>query len=136
MINELIKLIESQEKELKKLLQLLKIQYKLIIGRDIFGLEGLVDKINICGKAIARQEIERRNILGDNSIKDFVNNSNSEELKENYNKIQNTLSLVVNQKETNELLLRQEMSFNNRMLEIITPRREIKTYNSYGNLSK
>ena len=43
---------------------------------------------------------------------------------------------VKQQKETNELLIRQQMSFNNQVLNIINPRREMKTYNSYGNLSR
>jgi flagellar biosynthesis/type III secretory pathway chaperone len=136
MVNELIKLIQSQEEELKKLLELLETQYKMIMGRDVFGLEGLVDKINECGKKIAKQEIERRNILGDNGITEVVNNSNSEELKTYYNQIQATLNAVISQKETNDMLLKQQIIFNNKMLEIINPRREIKTYNSYGNLSR
>ena len=136
MINELIKLIQSQEEELKKLLELLETQYKMIMSKDVFGLEGLVDKINECGKKIAKQEIERRNILGDNGIVEVVNNSNNDELRENYNKIKRTLNSVISQKETNDMLLKQQIIFNNKMLEIINPRREIKTYNSYGNLSR
>lgn len=136
MINELIKLMQSQEEELKILLELLETQYKMIMSKDVFGLEGLVDKINKSGKKIAKQEIERRNILGDNGITEVVNNSNNEELRENYNNIKRTLNSVISQKETNDILLKQQIIFNNKMLEIINPRREIKTYNSYGNLSR
>ena len=136
MINELIKLIQSQEEELEKLQELLETQYKMIMGKDVFGLEGLVDKINECGKKIAKQEIERRNILGDSSITEVVNNSDNEELKESYAKIRYTLNKVTSQKETNDMLLKQQIIFNNKMLEIINPRREIRTYNSYGNLSR
>jgi hypothetical protein len=39
MINELIKLIQGQEDELKKLLELLETQYKMIMSKDVFGLE-------------------------------------------------------------------------------------------------
>ncbi|NRY60079.1 flagellar export chaperone FlgN [Clostridium beijerinckii] len=136
MINELITLIQSQEEELQRLLELLETQYKMIMSKDVFGLEGLVDKINECGKKIAKQEIERRNILGDNGITEVVNNSNNEELRENYNNIKRTLNSVISQKETNDMLLKQQILFNNKMLEIMNPRREIKTYNSYGNLSR
>lgn len=136
MINELIKLIQSQEEELKKLQELLETQYEMIMGKDVFGLEGLVDKINECGKKIAKQEIERRNILGDSSITEVVNNSDDEELKKSYAKIRDTLNKVTSQKETNDILLKQQIIFNNKMLEIINPRREIRTYNSYGNLSR
>ncbi|GEA29304.1 flagellar export chaperone FlgN [Clostridium diolis] len=136
MINELIKLIQSQEEELQRLLELLETQYKMIMSKDVFGLEGLVDKINESGKKIAKQEIERRNILGDKGITEVVRNSNSKELKEEYNKIKMLLNSVISQKETNDILLKQQIIFNNKMLEIINPRREIKTYNSYGNLSR
>ena len=136
MINELIKLIQSQEEELKRLLELLETQYKMIMSKDVFGLEGLVDKINESGKKIAKQEIERRNLTGEQNIKDIVYNSDNDKLKELYVKIQTTLNNTIMKKETNDMLLKQQIVFNNKMLEIINPRREIKTYNSYGNLSR
>ncbi|AQS07153.1 flagellar export chaperone FlgN [Clostridium beijerinckii] len=136
MINELIKLIQSQEEELQRLLELLETQYKMIMSKDVFGLEGLVDKINESGKKIAKQEIERRNLTGEQNIKDIIYNSNNDKLKELYGKIQTTLNNTIMKKETNEMLLKQQIVFNNKMLEIINPRREMKTYNSYGNLSR
>ena len=136
MINELIKLIQSQEEDLKELLELLETQYKMIMSKDVFGLEGLVDKINECGKRIAQEEVTRRKLLDNESIKKFVNESHNEELKKLYSKIQETLNEVISKKETNDTLLKQQIVFNNKMLEIINPRREIKTYNSYGNLSR
>lgn len=136
MINELIKLIQSQEEELRRLLELLETQYKMIMSKDVFGLEGLVDKINESGKKIAKQEIERRNLTGEKNIKDIIYNSNNDKLKELYGKIQTTLNNTIMKKETNEMLLKQQIVFNNKMLDIINPRREIKTYNSYGNLSR
>ncbi|MBE6086944.1 MAG: flagellar protein FlgN [Clostridium beijerinckii] len=136
MINELIKLIQSQEEELQRLLELLETQYKMIMSKDVFGLEGLVDKINESGKKIAKQEIERRNLTGEKNIKDIIYNSNNDNLKELYGKIQTTLNNTIMKKETNEMLLKQQIVFNNKMLEIINPRREMKTYNSYGNLSR
>jgi flagellar biosynthesis/type III secretory pathway chaperone len=136
MINELIKLMTNQDNELRKLLELLETQYKLIMSKDAFGLDGLVDKINDCGKKIAKDEVERRNLIGEQSIKDIVNKSDNEEVKELYGKIQNTLNKVILKKETNEMLLKQQIIFNNKMLQIINPSRESKTYNSYGNLSR
>ena len=136
MINELIKLMQSQDEGLKKLLELLETQYKMIMKKDVFGLEGLVDKINECGKSIAKEEVERRKIIGQDSIKDIVNNSDNEELKEIFEEIQITLNNVISKKETNDMLLKQQIIFNNKMLQIVNPSREIKTYNSYGNLSR
>ncbi len=136
MINELIKLIQSQNEDLKKLLEMLEAQYTMLMGKDIFGLEGLVDKINECGKKIAQEEVKRRKLIGTESMIDIVNKSENKELEELYNKIQNTLNKVILKKETNEILLKQKVLFNNKMLALINPNREIKTYNSYGNLSK
>ena len=136
MINELIKLMTNQDNELRKLLELLETQYKLIMSKDAFCLDGLVDKINECGKKIAKDEVERRNLTGEQNIKDIVNKSDNEEVKELYGKIQNTLNKVILKKETNEMLLKQQIIFNNKMLQIINPSRESKIYNSYGNLSR
>ncbi len=136
MINELIKLIQNQEEDLKNLLELLETQYMMIMSKDVFGLEGLVDKINECGKRIAKEEVIRRNLIGEESIINIVNKSDNEELKRLYGEIQGTLNLVLSQKETNDLLLKQQIIFNNKMLAFINPSREIKTYNSYGNLSR
>ncbi|NRT79366.1 flagellar protein FlgN [Clostridium beijerinckii] len=136
MINELIKLIRNQEEELKKLLELLETQYKMIMGKDVFGLEGLVDKINECGKKIAKIEVERRKLIGGKSISEIINSSDNKELKEAYRNIRIIMEKTTQQKDTNDILLKQQIMFTNKMLNIMNPSREIKTYNSYGNLSR
>ena len=136
MINELIKLMTSQEEDLKKLLDLLETQYMMIMSKDVFGLEGLVDKINKCGKRIAEEEVKRRKLIGTENMLDIVNKSNNKELKDGYIKIQTTLNEVISKKETNDILLKQQIIFNNKMIAFMNPSREIKTYNSYGNLSR
>ncbi|CUU50257.1 flagellar protein FlgN [Clostridium beijerinckii] len=136
MINELIKLIRNQEEELKKLLELLETQYKMIMGKDVFGLEGLVDKINECGKKIAKIEVERRKLIGGKSVSEIINSSDNKELKEAYRNIRIIMEKTTQQKDTNDILLKQQIMFTNKMLNIMNPSREIKTYNSYGNLSR
>ena len=136
MIDELIKLMKDQEQDLKELLDLLEIQNEMILKKDLFGLEGLVDKLNECSKRIAKEEVERRKILGENNILEVVNSSDNTELKDMHKKIRNTLTYVLSQKETNEMLLKQQILFNTKMLNLMNPNRAIKTYNSYGNLSR
>lgn len=136
MVNELIKLIQSQEEDLKKLLELLETQYKMIMSKDVFGLEGLVDKINECGKRIAEEEVRRRKLIGTQSMIDIVNELNNKELSELYSEIKNTISEVSSKKETNDILLKQRIIFNTKMIALMNPSRDIKTYNSYGNLSR
>ncbi len=44
------------------------------------------------------------------------------------------LESIKHQNETNDLLIKQQLVFTNRMLNIINPKREKGTYNSYGRL--
>jgi flagellar biosynthesis/type III secretory pathway chaperone len=136
MIKELIELMQSQNNKLNELFELLKSQHNMIMNKDVFGLEGLVDKINECAKVVAKQEVERRNMIGEEKLSAFVRASGDNELKEIYINIQETVEKVQQQKETNVLLLKQQLLFTNKMLGYINPNREMKTYNSYGNLSR
>ena len=104
--------------------------------KEVFELEALVDEIKLVNKEVAQAEVERRKLVGKRSMREIVNTSNDEELDNSYREINRIILAVKQQKETNELLIRQQMSFNNQILNIINPRREMKTYNSYGNLSR
>lgn len=136
MITELIDLVKMQNEDLSQLLVLLETQYTMIVKHDAFGLEALVDKLGQCSKKIAQEEVERRKLLGNQSIKKFVQQIANAELTEAYENIQKTLKKVTDQKETNDMLLKQQLLINNKMLCILNPDRQIKTYNAYGSLSK
>lgn len=136
MLNELSKLMKNQNQELKRLLQLLEIQKNMIMNKDNFGLEEIVEKINDISKIIAQQELQRRKLTRDFSINEVVNNSGDKFLKENFENLKITLKKVIYQKETNELLLKQGIIFTNKMLSIMTPKKDVPTYNSYGGVKK
>lgn len=136
MVNKLMGLMKEQETHLSQLLVLLQVQKEMIMKKDAFGLEGLVDKLNDCSKKIAKKEVDRRRFLGDNSLTNIVNTSNNSELKNIYEQIRVTLNNVIEQKDINNILLKQELIFTNKMLNVINPDREIKTYNSLGGLRK
>lgn len=136
MLNKLTETIKRQNKELKELYILLETQHEMIMNKDIFGLEAHIEKLNECSKAIAKDELERRNLIGKEDIKTIINESDNDELKEVFNEIKTTLQNVGFKKETNDLLLKQQMSFNSKILNLINPNKEIKTYNSYGILRK
>ena len=136
MLNELIGLIKEQDNRLKELMELLQMQYEFIVNKNLFGLEDLVDQINDCSKRVAEVELRRRNLMGNNSLTQFVSEQNNEELKKAYENIKKTLDEVKVKKETNDILLKQRLSFNSRMLAILNPSREIKTYDSYVSLKK
>ena len=136
MSNELTIVIKNEGEALKKLLSLLEKQYKHVMKKEVFELEALVDEIKLVNKEVAQAEVERRKLVGQRSMREIVNTSNDEELDNSYREINRIILAVKQRKETNELLIRQQMSFNNQVLNIINPRREMKTYNSYGNLSR
>ena len=136
MSNELTIVIKNEGEALKKLLSLLEKQYKHVMKKEVFELEALVDEIKLVNKEVAQAEVERRKLVGKRSMREIVNASNDEELDNSYREINRIILAVKQQKETNELLIRQQMSFNNQILNIINPRREMKTYNSYGSLSR
>ena len=136
MISNLTDTLILERKSLDSLLSLLEEQYTLIMKKKLFELEDIVGRIRLCNKDIAEQEVNRRKIVGSESMKDIVENSNNINLDNAYRDIKKLIEVVRIQKDTNELLIRQQMGFNAQILNIINPRREIKTYNSYGNLSK
>ena len=132
----LTEVIKNEREALTNLLNLLDEQYKFIMNKDVLSLEDVVDKIRLSSKTIAEFEVERRSIAGDNKMQELINQYKDEELDTEFRKIKILLESVNLQKETNELLIKQQMSYNSQILRILNPSREIKTYNSYGNLRR
>ncbi len=134
MINNLIVIIQKEKDALNALLKLLERQYKNILNKEIFALDAIVDEIKLANRAVAQQEVVRRKILNGKKIQDIINESGNKDLDRAYREIKIILKSVEQQNETNELLIKQQLIFTNRMLSIINPKREMGTYNSYGRL--
>lgn len=136
MIEKLTDILVKEESALKKLLALLDEQFKLIMSKNIFGMEGMVEKLQICNREIAGFEVERRKLINGKSMKEVVRNLDNNDLDNVYRGIQRLLEAITLQKDTNETLIKQQLGYTNKMLNIINPRREVKTYNSYGNIRR
>ncbi|MBD7909863.1 MULTISPECIES: flagellar export chaperone FlgN [Clostridium] len=136
MVKELTEIMLMEKKTLEDLLVLLEEQYNYIMKKDVFALEDIVEKIKLSNKEIAKQEVNRRQLVGNEKMQDIINNSNDKDLSLAYRETKKIIESVRQQKDTNELLIKQQISFNAQILNIINPKREIKTYNSYGSLSK
>lgn len=134
MINNLIVIIQKEKDALNALLELLERQHKNILNKEIFALDAIVDEIKLANRAVAQQEVVRRKILNGKKIQDIINESGNKDLDRAYREIKIILKSVEQQNETNELLIKQQLIFTNRMLSIINPKREMGTYNSYGRL--
>lgn len=136
MINNLIDILRDQNKALQELLVKLDDQHKLIMNKDIFGLEAIVDDIQLINKKIAELEVKRRKVLGSSNIKEVVESSNNKDLDYEFRAIGKVLHMVKLQKDTNEILIRQGLSFTNKLLEVLNPKKETRVYNSYGQMRR
>jgi len=136
MEKKLNKVMLQEIEALATLLIELEEQHRCIIVNDIFGMEACVGKIKEANKNIAFIEVERRKLTENRAMTEMINELNDEELESNYYRIKQLLQEVVLQKDTNELLIKQGLSFTNRILNVLNPSRETITYNAYGKVKK
>lgn len=135
-MSELKRVIREEEEAMRGLLSLLDKQFKLIMDKDVFGLEAVVEEIKDANKILAEKEVSRRKHTGGDSMQDILNREDDSELEDCFRKLKRTIEEIKLQKETNEMLIKQQISFNNKLLTYINPRREANTYNSYGNIKR
>jgi flagellar biosynthesis/type III secretory pathway chaperone len=131
------KMIVDEIEAIKHLLNELEIQYKCIMKNDVFAMEECVSKIKMVNKEVAVLEMEKRKIIGERSIREVIYEIEDEDLMINYRKIRKLLEEVKLQKDTNEILLKQGLSYTNQMLNIINPgSKSLNMYNSYGKVKR
>ncbi len=136
MTNTLIELLAKEEVALKGLLDILDEQHENIVKKNVFVLEDIVEKIKDANIEVAKIEVERRKLIGNNSMKDFVANSNNEELDTAYRSIKRVLNEITLQKETNEILIKQGLVYTSKILNLINPKRDTVVYSSYGTIKR
>ena len=111
-------IIIKEKEELNNLLGLLEKQHAMVLAKDVFGLEALVDEIKAANKGVASMEMERRKIAGTKSMSLLVKESGDEETDREFREVKKLLEAIKLQKETNELLIRQRMSYNNQIIHM------------------
>ncbi|WP_195986951.1 flagellar protein FlgN [Clostridium sp. D53t1_180928_C8] len=132
-MNSQLKLVIFEEKKsLKYLLDLLEEQYRLILDKDIIGLEKITNQIEDAGRNIATIEINRRKIIKEEEFKIFIDNTEDQHIKDVYREIKNILRSLELQNNTNNTLLKKKLLFTTKMINVIKPSKGIGTYNSYG----
>ena len=137
-MNSQLKVIIFEEKNIiKNLLNLLDEQYNFIINKDVIKMDKVAKQLDEVAKNLARIEIKRRKIMGsETSMKEVVESSNDEKIKQAYEEIQTTLKMIEMQKEANEILIKQRLFFTKKMINCIKPNKGIGTYNAYGQVGK
>jgi flagellar biosynthesis/type III secretory pathway chaperone len=136
LIEDLNRIIIEEIKALEVLLGCLDRQHEYIAKDDVFKMEAVVEDINNCNKKIAKLEMERRNITKGESMEQIVNASDYSELDENYRKARKLVEELKVQKETNEILIKQGLGYTTRMLQVLNPDRQPKTYGAYGKMKR
>jgi len=136
MMQKLNKIIIQEIEAVQNLLEALEEQHRCIIVNEIFGLEACVNIIKEANKNIASIEVQRRQLTENRAMSSIIEELRNVKLENNYYKIIQLLQEVVLQKDTNELLIKQGISFTNRILNVLNPARETKTYNALGKVNK
>lgn len=124
-------------KALNRLLETLEEQHKYIVKNEVFKLEKMKSEIEQVNKDVALIEMERRNLTGEESVNEIVSRYEDEELSILYRDIKKVLNELKLQKETNEVLIKQELGFTTQMLNLLNPKSGTpKTYNAYGKVKR
>jgi flagellar biosynthesis/type III secretory pathway chaperone len=133
---ELNNIIVNEIAAISKLLEALEKQHSCLVKSDAITLESCVKEIEECNRAIAAAEVKRRELTKGRAMGEIVDEIGNRELEDNYRSIRRLLEETRIQKDTNDLLIKQGLSFTNKILSIINPSRTSKTYNSYGKVSR
>lgn len=136
-MNPELKLIVFEEKRiLLELLELLDKQHSIILAKDVMMLENLTEELELTGRSLAAIEIKRRNLVADEEFKSLIENSDDEHIKDVYEEIKDILKNLQIQKKANDTLIKQQLFFTTKMINVIRPSKNTGTYNSYGKIGK
>ncbi|KEI13070.1 flagellar biosynthesis protein FlgN [Clostridium novyi B str. ATCC 27606] len=137
---QLLEVMTEQKVALNRLLNILEEQHKYIIKNDVFGMEAVVEKIQEENQNVANLELKRRNLtnglLEDKTLGRLVYELDNDDLLNAFRSVRKILEEIRLQKDTNELLIKQGISLNNRILAFLNPDRQAKTYNGYGKMKR
>lgn len=136
MKEELIDIILMELIAIKELLVMLERQHKALLKSDAVTLESCVSKVEKSNRKLAEMEVKRREITKGRSMSEIVDEIGDSDLDKSYREMKKLLEEVRVQKDSNDLLIKQGLSFTNRILNILNPSRTPKTYNSYGKVSR
>ncbi|MEL7597480.1 MAG: flagellar protein FlgN [Clostridiaceae bacterium] len=137
---QLKEIMKNQVAALKELLKILEEQHEYVVKNDIFKMEACVEKIQECNQKNASIELRRRQLtkdeLKDKTFSKLIEEINDKELENIFRNIRSLLEEVRLQKDTNELLIKQGLAYTNKMLVLLNPDRQAKTYNAYGKVGR
>lgn len=136
-MNPELKLVIFEERNiLKDLLGLLDRQHEAILAKEVMELEKLIVDIENAGKSLAAIEIKRRNLIKEDDFNKIIDNCEDDHVKGVYREIRSILNSLALQNNTNDILLKQNLFFTNKMINIIKPSKSIGIYNNCGKVGR
>lgn len=136
-MNPALKLVIFEQKEvLQELLNLLDKQYDFILSKEVINLDKIASEMDEISKKLATIELKRRNLSEGADLKKLIEDSQDNHIKDAYENIKIALINIQLQKETNETLIKQNLFFTHKMLNMIKIPNSTGTYNSYGKIGK
>lgn len=138
MSSSLLKVMEEELEILKILLNLLEKQYNLLTGveKDIVEISKIAEEIDVKIKQVASFEIEKKNILKNQSLLSVVESYKDEYALCVYNETLKVLDMIAVQKDTNNIFIKQQLFFTKSLIRAITPKQNADIYDSYGKIKK
>ena len=137
MIKDLKAVLKEEINIVNNLLDLLEEQHSYLVNQEVFNLDSIISKIEVVGKALAKEETKRRTLLNDKTMSSLLLEFGEDtELEELYNGLLTLLENVKTQKDSNDLIIKQTLSYTNSMLNMLKPRKENNTYNGNGKFRK
>lgn len=136
MLMELKAILQEEVNTVTNLLNLLEEQHGYLVNQEVFNLDRIIPEMELASKQVATVENKRRKLTGNKAMSSIIEEFKDIELEALHNKILGLLSETQVQKESNDLLIKQSLSYTNSMLNMLKPRKEVNTYNGYGKLKR
>lgn len=133
---DLKSVVIDEKKALDTLLLKLEKQHEYVVKNDVFNMDAIVRDINESLREIAKIEMERRNITQGEAMGKIIEELKDEELEHEYRKVKKLLQEIQLQKSINDTLIRQSLSFTNKMIQYLNPDRSVKTYGAHGKMKR
>lgn len=133
---DLKSVVIDEKKALDTLLLKLEKQHEYVVKNDVFNMDAIVRDINESLREIAKIEMERRNITQGEAMGKIIEELKDEELENEYRKVKKLLQEIQLQKSINDTLIRQSLSFTNKMIQYLNPDRSVKTYGAHGKMKR
>ena len=135
-MKETLKAIMMEEiNAVENLLKVLEDQHKHLFGKEPLLLEKDAELIKDASVEVAKVEKKRRNLFAGMGKKEMFEMLDNEG-REIYYKLDSTIHLCDLQRGTNDVLIKQNLMFTNKMLSFINPNREVNVYNGNGRLNR